>query len=295
MKIIPVSFDSLGTRSMATLVKTNKTSIFIDPAAALGPTRYGLPPNLCELKALEKARKDILKLSKETRILIITHYHYDHHFPPEDELFEEIHKDKIILTKNTEEKINLSGKSRGKKFCKNAEKVCKKLEFADGKEFNFGDIKINFSPAVWHGKVKSIVGTVTMACIQEGNQKLIHASDAQDLTDDEARDWVIKQNPDILILDGAITYMLGYRLSYADFKHGQENVIKVIENCRNLKEIIYEHHLVRDINYRNRITQVLEKANKNNIKISTAAEFLGKDNLFLEACRKEIKQGKRVI
>lgn len=295
MKVIPVSFDSLGARSMATLVETRKLNVFIDPGVALGPTRYSLPPNMYEFKELEKARKEILKISKKTQIIVITHYHYDHHFPPDDELFEKIYKNKIIFTKHTEEKIHLSGRTRGRRFCKAVKKICKQLDFADGKEFDFNDIKINFSPGVWHGKVKSRVGTVVMACIQDKKQKLVHASDAQDLTDDEARDWVIKQNPDILILDGAITYMLGYRLSLKDFKHGQDNVMKVIEKCRNLKKIIYDHHLLRDIKYKERIKPVLEKANKKKIKILTAAEFLGKKNLFLEAWRKEISKGERKI
>ena len=52
MKIIPIASDSLGVRSMATYVETKDCKILIDPSAALGPKRYGLPPHNKELEAL---------------------------------------------------------------------------------------------------------------------------------------------------------------------------------------------------------------------------------------------------
>ena len=56
MKIIPLAFDSLGVRSMATGVETD-LRIIIDPGAALGPSRYNLPPSKIELQRLEELSK----------------------------------------------------------------------------------------------------------------------------------------------------------------------------------------------------------------------------------------------
>jgi predicted metallo-beta-lactamase superfamily hydrolase len=59
MKIIPIASDSLGVRSMATYVETKDCKILIDPSAALGPKRYGLPPSIIEIEALKKIKKKI--------------------------------------------------------------------------------------------------------------------------------------------------------------------------------------------------------------------------------------------
>ena len=54
MKVNLLFSDSMGIRSMATLVEVGDEKIFIDASAALGPYRYGLPPHPLELEALEK-------------------------------------------------------------------------------------------------------------------------------------------------------------------------------------------------------------------------------------------------
>jgi predicted metallo-beta-lactamase superfamily hydrolase len=40
MKISPLAADSLGARSMATLVETRDVTVLIDPSVRLGPYRY---------------------------------------------------------------------------------------------------------------------------------------------------------------------------------------------------------------------------------------------------------------
>jgi len=53
VKIVPIAFDSLGVRSMATFGETADMKILIDPAAAPAPTRYGFPPHPVEWLALK--------------------------------------------------------------------------------------------------------------------------------------------------------------------------------------------------------------------------------------------------
>jgi len=52
MEIVPLAFDSMGTRSMATFVRTGDTSLVIDPGVALAPARYGLPPHKKEINRM---------------------------------------------------------------------------------------------------------------------------------------------------------------------------------------------------------------------------------------------------
>ena len=62
MKIIPIASDYLGVRSMATYIETKDCKLCIDPSAALGPKRYGLPPSKQELEALYKSKLQIAEL-----------------------------------------------------------------------------------------------------------------------------------------------------------------------------------------------------------------------------------------
>ena len=69
MKIIPITFDSLGTRGMATYVETKDVKIFIDPGVSLAPIRYSLPPHPLELKRLDEHWNEIVKLAKKAEVL----------------------------------------------------------------------------------------------------------------------------------------------------------------------------------------------------------------------------------
>ena len=149
MKITPLAFESFGTRSMSTFIQTKDVNILIDPGVALAPLRYGLSPHPVELKRLSEHWNKIVEYAKRSDILIITHYHYDHH-NPNDNL--EIYKNKIVLIKHPAEKINLSQKKRASYFLEKIKNLPEKLRYSDGKEFKFGDTKIKFSPPVFHGK-----------------------------------------------------------------------------------------------------------------------------------------------
>jgi predicted metallo-beta-lactamase superfamily hydrolase len=48
MKILPVAFESMGVRSMATYVETSDLRIFIDPGVSVSPDRYSMPPHTVE-------------------------------------------------------------------------------------------------------------------------------------------------------------------------------------------------------------------------------------------------------
>ncbi|HDO19729.1 MAG TPA: MBL fold metallo-hydrolase, partial [Thermoplasmatales archaeon] len=81
MKVIPITSDSLGVRSLAVYVETKDCRLIIDPSAALGPSRYGLPPHPLEIEALDKAKREIREIARECDLFVISHYHYDHYDP----------------------------------------------------------------------------------------------------------------------------------------------------------------------------------------------------------------------
>ncbi len=236
MKILPIAFDSMGTRSMCTFVKTRDVKILIDPGVALGPSRYGLPPHPIEIQQRKEHWQAIVGYAMQADVLIVTHYHYDY-------------------------------------FLSKIENIAKSIQYADGKEFLFGNTKIKFSQAVFHG-TNAKLGYVTEVLIDDG-YKLIHTSDVEGPSIAEQAEFILQNKPNLVILDGPLSYMLGYRYSYKSLQLAVENMIKIV-NTDSLEALIV------------RIASVFDAANRKGVKVLTAAEFAGKPVKMLEAHRKEL-------
>jgi predicted metallo-beta-lactamase superfamily hydrolase len=282
MEIIPIAFDSLGVRSMATYVETKDIKIFIDPGVSLAPIRYGLPPHALELKKLDEDWGKIVKLAKDCDVLIVTHYHYDHHSPWENL---EVYKNKILLIKHPTEKINFSQKNRAKYFLEQIKNLPKKIEYCDGKEFEFGKTKIKFSQPVFHGSNPKL-GYVTEVLIEDPEYKFIHTSDVEGPSQEDQTNFIIKNKPNLVFLDGPLSYMI-YRFGTENLEKSIRNMIRIIEECL-LENLIIDHHFLRDIKWREKISKVFEVAEKRNVRVQCAAEFVGKPVEMLEARRKEL-------
>ncbi|MCS7250271.1 MAG: MBL fold metallo-hydrolase [candidate division WOR-3 bacterium] len=279
MKIIPLASDSLGTRSMATYIETENINILIDPAVALSPSRFNLPPHPLELKRKEEQLNLIKEKAELSSIIIITHYHYDHHNPEEISLYQ----NKILLIKDPENFINESQKIRAGYFLEKIKEIPKKIEIADNKEFSMENIKIKFSPPVRHGP-KEYLGYVIQILISNEKEKFIFTSDVQGIVDEEQLNFILENPPTILYADGPMTYMLNYRYKKEDLEISLNNIKKII-NETDVKTIILDHHLTRDENFKEYLKEIL---NQNKTKILTAAEYVGKENELLEAKRREL-------
>ncbi|MFQ5892674.1 MAG: hypothetical protein ACE5HW_07760 [Candidatus Methanofastidiosia archaeon] len=271
MKLIPLSFDSLGVRSMATFVKTKKINILIDPSAALGPKRYGLPPHILEVKRLSDHWRKIKKFAKKSDVLIVTHYHFDHHNPKEVELY----KDKRVFLKHPKENINKSQLKRSKDFIERLGELPKSIDYSDSEEFSFSSTTIKFSKAVPHG-FDTRLGYVTQVCICE-DSKFIHTSDVEGFPLKEQTEFILSENPDILILDGPMGF---FTLKM------RENIKKVMDETK-IKKFIIDHHFLRDLRWNEKLKDFYEFA-EGRCEILSVAEFCGVENDLLEAKRKQL-------
>ncbi len=283
MKIIPVASDSMGVRSMATLVVAGKT-VFIDPSAALGPVRYGLPPSEQEIEMLGLSLDRIVEFSGRADPFFITHYHYDHHpHPDRRELYEKLFSGKTVVALDYRN-LHASGRERGRSFEIAAREYARELVFTEGEEFKFGSLKVE-TKCAWHGEVGSRVGKVLMLFFRSGKKSYLFGSDAQNLSDPGAREWFEEKRPDIATIDGYPTTFIGWRFSKKRFEESKVMLAGTLERsgCRT---VILEHHLLRDLRYREKIPELLR-----GFGVKTAAEYLGLENLFLEALRKKISDG----
>ncbi len=276
-KVLPLAADSMGVRSLATYVETDQ-KILIDPGAALGPKRYGLPPSNIEMKELTRRIRLIKSYAKKCDVITISHYHYDHYMPDDN-----IYSGKKLFIKDPDNKINLSQKKRSHDFL---ESFDLNYDISDGKEFQLGKTTLKFSPPVFHGGTSKL-GYVIMVDVIYNKFKFIHASDVQGPQTNEATKWIINENPNVLVLSGFPTIFLGWRLPKSGLERANKNLIKIL-NDTSVNTIILDHHIARDLNYKKKIASVLAAAEKLGKRVVTAAEFLGNENNFLEARRKEL-------
>ena len=277
MNIIPLASDSLGVRSMATYVETKDCKILIDPSAALGPKRYGLPPSQKEQEALFKIKVKIAERAEQCDVLTISHYHYDHYDP--NEVF---YKGKKVFAKNISQDINKSQKQRGTDLKNMVENICD-LEYCDDSTHQIGDATITFSPPFFHGPENVRLGYVIMTTIDDGKKRILHSSDVQGPVTNSAKDYILDQKPDLLIMDGPPSIFLGWKFSKQSLQDASDNLVEIIKTLGC--QVILDHHLLRDLKYLEVFSEPYKVGKE---KVKTFAEYLGKENNTLEAHRKEL-------
>ncbi len=267
---------------MATYVETKDVRIFIDPGVSVSPDRYSLPPHKIELLRHRELWEAIKRWVSISDLIIITHYHYDHHNPDEPEIYAK----KDVFIKHPREFINQSQKERAEDFLGCIEPYAKTINIADGKSFDFGTTRLIFSEPVLHG-LTSQLGYVIPVFIEEC-EKFIFTSDVQGPLNNDAFNFIIDKSPEQIIIDGPATYLLGSHYKKNDISQSIENIKKIIDQTA-LKNLVIDHHLLRDINWHDYIKD-LDKI-KDGVVITSAAGYLGQKEELLEAKRKTMYDG----
>ena len=279
MKIEFVAFDSFGVKSSCIFVETKDVKICVDPGIAVETNSFPLPLKT-RLSLVKKYKKRIETSCLKADVIAISHYHYDHY-----QKIKNWYKNKILLIKDFKNKINKSQKGRAAEFLKIVKSVAKEIKIADNNEFEFGNTRIKFSRPLWHGVKNTPLGYVLMTSISTKKEKLIHSSDIDGPSIKSYADLIIKEKPNLLILDGAPTYLLGYIHSYYNLCLSILNLRKIIKS-RRIKKIILDHHALRDYRYKDFYYLAFKEADKNKIKLHSAAEEIGFKPMVLEGYKR---------
>ena len=295
IKVTPLAAESFGVRSMCTLVETPDVSVLLDAGISLCPYRFSLPPHPIEFQTIAPLRKKIAEAADKATVTTISHYHFDHHTPSfedwvvnwtqDGETARQIYQDKTVLAKNSKEKINSSQRQRAWMFQKTGGKVAKSLEAADGKTFSFGETSLRFSEAVVHGSDDSMLGWVVMATVEHGGERFMFAPDVQGPMSTHTLDLILAAKPTVIMLGGPPLYLGGFRVEMTQLEQGLRNLERIVEA---VPLVILEHHALRDEEWRPKMESVFQKATAAGHSIVTAAEYAGKENLFLESKRRQL-------
>lgn len=344
-----VWFDSLGAKSSCVLIETPDVGILIDPGVAAMQPSYPLPTHE-KLRLKEEAFIAIREAAKRADIVVISHYHYDHHTLPSKAF--DIYEGKELWIKDPNKWINGSQWDRARLFLGELyeavtggklddllvepeecefedplrrlplavsrdygdyqarkeellrkgkawfEKMAEKwatgpwisefeaggvtVNFADGKSFSVGRTHLEFTEPLFHGVEYDRVGWVFATKVECGGVKVIHASDLQGPVIEDYAEWLARESPNILILDGPPTYLFPYMFNKINLERAVENMRLIIRRA-DCGIIIYDHHLTRDRLFAERVGGVYSAAAETRKKVITAAEWFGRKPLILEA------------
>jgi len=278
MRITPLAADSLGARSMATLVETPDVTILLDPGVRLGPYRYDLPPHPTEEARQKDLWRRIKEAAKKAEVLTVSHYHYDHHNPDAPSIY----RGKLAYLKDGKVNINRSQRERASAFVRALKKYPQEIQVADGNFADFGGTQLTFSPAVPHGYSDEL-GYVVMVRVAEGEEVFVHTGDVQGPPLKEQLGFLLDAAPTVLYADGPMTHM-PEKYPESMTKRSLENLTRIVRST-GLRTLILDHHLLRDREWRGRLGPLLAAAEEHDVTVQTAAEFAGKPVDQLEANR----------
>lgn len=159
------------------------------------------------------------------------------------------------------------------------------FKFMDGVRVEFGGTVLRFTPPIFHGLEYDRLGWVCSTVVERNHAKLIHTSDVQGPVIEDTADWIVRENPTIVFIDGPPTYLMGFIVNKTNFARAVENVCRIIRECDKTELVIYDHHLMRDPLFRKRVAEVYRVAEENKKRIMSAAEYLGQEIVALKVHR----------
>lgn len=302
MEISIIGTESLGVRGLSCVVKTPGRRFLIDPGVALGYLRHGHLPHPCQVAVGDAVRKRILSEFSKATDIIISHYHGDHiplldanpyqiplsQIPPLDGISlwckgttqissHSLKRRQDIIEQTGRELPEVEGMYDISDTCNTYDQSLNPTR--DSKENPSENLSLSFSRPVPHGTAESHLGSVMMTRISDGNEVFVHASDIQ-MLNSEAIEIIMAWEPDIVIASGPPLYL--NRISAKERKSAWENALTLANSVQTL---ILDHHLLRSHEGCQWIEELSAEAEGT---VLSAAAFMGKEPLLLEAGRNEL-------
>jgi predicted metallo-beta-lactamase superfamily hydrolase len=166
-----------------------------------------------------------------------------------------------------------------------------KFMFTDDKKVEIGNTVLTFSPPLFHGVEYDRLGWVSATVIERNGDKLLHTSDFQGPVIEDYAEWIIKENPRVLFVDGPPTYLFGVIVNRTNFARAIDNACRIIREADRMQLMIYDHHLMRDPLFKKRVADVYRVAQKSGKRVISAAEYLGQDIVALKLGRSPRPRG----
>ncbi|MDZ7374085.1 MAG: MBL fold metallo-hydrolase [candidate division KSB1 bacterium] len=169
------------------------------------------------------------------------------------------------------------------------------VEFADGRTFAYGGTQLRFTHPLFHGVEYATVGWVLAVVVECGGHKLLFSSDLQGPTIEDYASWILRERPDVLILDGPPTYLFGQLVNRVNLERAIANAVRLAENLPDTT-ILYDHHLPRDPDFRQRMGPLFQHSfPRRRAPLETLAEWCGLRPLAEELGTRDSGKGRRAM
>lgn len=293
IEIIPIAAESLGVRSLCTMVRTPDVSILLDPSAALAK-RYALEPHPLEYQALRNALVEIHAYAREASILSISHYHYDHIRPGfENCLYnlstrderKEMFTDKTVYAKDNRENINASQRRRGYYFLKDVQPVIREIQWADRRSYHIGNTTITYSHPLPHGSHDSPLGFILATTIEYSGSRFLFAPDIQGPTSKDTLSYILDIAPQLAILGGPPLYLNQFSTGNAHLAFYSLSLLAVA-----IPTLVVDHHNMRGGDWESWSLPLHKRSEEVGGRLLSFAELAGKEEQRLELQRKQLYQ-----
>lgn len=277
MRVRILAAESLGVRSMATLVETSWGRVLVDPGVALAPRRAGLKPHASELAAAGAVQRRLRNELGACTHAIVSHFHGDHH-PMAEATEGQLNAQHVLLGLQdcalfAIGRDTLSRNQSHRRYLLQ-QMVGRPIPPAEATEAE----NLSFSVPVPHGSPENLSGSVMMCRIRDENESFVHASDIQFL-DDRAVELVLSWQPDTVFASGPPVYLLERRRDLLDAARK-----RVLRLAAHVSQLVLDHHLMRSISG----LEWLSALSRERSNIVSAAEFAGQPPNLLEAQRKKL-------
>lgn len=272
--------ESLGVRGLSCTVELKHRKIFIDPGIALGWSRHGFLPHPFQVAIGAGIRDKIIDELKTASDVIFSHFDGDHcplyNANPYQLGINEV-KNSLsncrIWAKGPENSPPIQQKRR-----KRLSEILKKnLPNTEGMKNG----PLTFSFPVPHGRQGKNEHMVMLTRIEEDGETFVHASDTQ-LFGKHTIELILDWKPEVVLVSGPPLYHYSGSAFDDLIENGKRHAMEL---SKNVPTVIIDHHLLRSEEGINWLTGVKQAARNN---ICSAAEFMKRKALFLEAWREEL-------
>jgi predicted metallo-beta-lactamase superfamily hydrolase len=279
MDIKILGTESLGVRGLCCSVELKNRRIVIDPGIALGWLRHGLSPHPFQIAVGACIREEIIEELKGATDVVISHFHGDHcplYDPNPYQLGIDAVKGMLSKCRIWAKGADDGRFNQQRRREQLAIAIEKDLQSAEGAK----ERSLEFSFPVPHGKEGRKENTVMMSRVEEEGEVFVHASDIQ-LLDEQAIQQILDWSPDTVLVSGPPLY----RYTSTSEMQREKAWKNAMELSKRVDALIVDHHLLRSeegITWLNELSDITEK------RVSSAAGFMRREPVFLEAWRKEL-------
>ena len=155
-----------------------------------------------------------------------------------------------------------------------------RIELRDTGTYEVEGVRATLLGPHFHGVEYDRTGWVVPLLIESRGLRILYTSDLMGPIIEDYASEIAELDPHVAVVDGPPTYLYPYMFNRVNLERAVENAVRVLEEAQSLQLMIYDHHLLRERRWRERVSKVFEASRRLGVPVLTAAECLGRRPLI---------------